>query len=106
MIYKHMTMMLIAAMSIGCPPSPTPPTPDADAGDTWDAGDDFDAEAVASTCANWCKRAAVLKCPSAQPTKKGATCVEVCTNVQTGPVHFNLKCKIAAKSCAAADACQ
>ena len=59
-----------------------------------------------STCAGWCSNAAALRCPSGKPTPLGATCVQVCTNVQTGPAKWNLKCRAAAKTCKAADACE
>lgn len=79
---------------------------------TADAGSDASDEAgVAAaplpvSCAGWCTHATALGCPSAKPTVKGGTCVQVCTNVQTGPAKWNLKCRVAAKTCAAAEACQ
>ncbi len=63
-------------------------------------------EASRATCAGWCSHAAALKCPSAKPTPKGAPCIEVCINVQSGPVKFNLKCRVTAPTCALADACE
>lgn len=61
--------------------------------------------AVVGGCTAWCLHAAALKCPAAKPTPKGATCAEVCTNAQSG-LKWDLKCRAAAKTCAAADACE
>ena len=57
------------------------------------------------TCADWCARAKALGCEAAKPTSKGSSCVDVCTNVQTGPKKWDLKCRTAAASCTMADAC-
>lgn len=64
------------------------------------------ADASIVTCADWCTHAADMKCPEARATPKGALCIEVCNNVQSGPAPFNLKCRTAAKTCAAADSCE
>lgn len=109
----YMKISILAALTAlvcaGCPSTPVPnppPGPDADAApDIPDIPGDADAASNA-TCSSWCKHAAALKCPSAAPTKAGATCVEVCTNVQSGPVKFNLRCRSTAKTCALADSCE
>lgn len=102
---KFKTTILSAmtiTLCVGCPPPPNPPPqPDGDAG----AVEDLDADVAPATCSNWCKRASVLNCSAARPTRGGATCVDVCNNVQTGPVKWNLRCRISAKTCAAADVC-
>jgi len=78
------------------PPAPTPPTPDA-----------ADSGGPSATCEAWCSHAADLKCEAAKPTAKGATCTVVCLNVQnSGVVVWNLRCRVAATSCALADECE
>lgn len=57
------------------------------------------------TCAAWCARASAMKCDAAKPTPKGGTCEAVCVNANAGPTKWDLKCRVAARSCAAADAC-
>lgn len=91
----------------GCPrpipgPQPIPDEqPDADSGPT-------DPDSRRSyTCADACQRASQLGCSAAEPTPKGASCLEVCVNVmQSGVVTFNLACKSKATSCPAYDRCQ
>lgn len=101
---KRLPKMFIYALmccACACPPVPVPPpSPDPDA-----SIDDPDA-AASSTCAAWCKHAAALHCDAAKPTRAGASCADVCVNVQTGPAKLNLRCRIAAKTCAAADVCE
>ncbi len=93
--------LLISLTTVACPtPGPVPPAPDADSGDD-------NADAAPATCANWCKHAAALKCLAAAPTAHGASCVTVCTNMQQSSVSsFNLRCRIAAKTCDLAEACE
>jgi hypothetical protein len=58
------------------------------------------------TCADVCKRLFDLGCPAAKPTPQGATCVDVCLNVQnSGVVSWDLKCRARATSCAIFDRC-
>lgn len=95
---KTFILCSLVAMLAGCPKDAVLPTPDADSGDA-DA-------AVAATCSNWCKHATSMTCAASAPTKAGASCVDVCTNVQTGSAPFNLRCRVSATSCAAADACE
>ncbi len=116
---------VLAFCLAACPrPSPVPPTPDADSGggdllpdagpivdaSDLDASGDPDADlldAASYTCSNWCAHAAKLGCPAAKPTPKGASCAVVCSNATTGgAITWNLRCRIGAKTCAAADACE
>lgn len=62
--------------------------------------------AASPSCATWCAHAKALGCPASLPTLKGASCVEVCSNVQKGPVPWDLRCRAEAKTCATADACE
>ncbi len=87
---------LVLASCPGCPPAPPPVTPDAS-----------DAAAAPGTCAAVCQNGRRLGCPFAQPTPQGASCEEVCSNVQgTGIATWDLGCRSAASSCAAIDACR
>ncbi len=73
------------------PPQPIPPTADSGA---------------EVTCADACRHLSSMMCPNAEPTKKGATCVEVCENVQSsGVMKMNLRCLVTSSSCKAADEC-
>lgn len=82
--------VLLLALAVACGPLPDPVEPPA-----------------VPTCATACARAAELGCPHAKPTPKGATCVEVCKNVQSsGFLRWDLRCRSIAASCAAADECE
>jgi len=60
-----------------------------------------------ATCEQVCKHMTALDCPSAQPTPNGASCVEVCENVQSsGMIEWNLDCRAAAATCESADECE
>ncbi len=59
-----------------------------------------------ATCAGWCKHAAELKCAAAKPTDAGSSCEAVCANANSASLKWNLKCRVTAKTCAAADACE
>lgn len=91
----------------GCPkpsPTPVPPVPPMPNPYVVDAGEP---PTVEYTCADMCSHLFDLKCPGAEPTASGATCLEVCQNVQSsGVVAFNLRCRVNARTCAAADACK
>lgn len=111
-IWGALALVACVATLTACPKEPLPPQPDADSGidsGVVDSGDgDVDAAAPA-TCANWCKHAKKLGCPSAKPTPQGSTCEEVCSFVQTSGIKaatWDLKCRIGARSCAAADNCE
>lgn len=95
--------MLYALLTLtGCPTrEPTPPSPERDGGvvNDVDAGPDG--------CKRWCAHAAELHCAAARDTPFGGKCVDVCTSIQNGGiVSFNLDCRIAADTCAAAELCE
>lgn len=76
--------------SVACRP-PKPPVPP-------------DPSAV--TCADVCERMSKLDCAAAKPTAEGASCLDVCRNVQdSGIVRWDLACMAHAASCDAVDAC-
>jgi len=96
------------------PVPPVPPGPDAaDAGGAGGSGgaggidaDTDAAQARQPTCADACARLSALHCSEAGTTTAGATCLDVCRNVQSsGVVAWNLSCLSKAKSCAAAEIC-
>lgn len=105
-------MLLIAVAAApwlsGCPArEPVPPTPVVDAGESPLPPPPEGGIRKAPTCAGWCDRAVELGCPAGKPTPNGSPCVAVCENVQrSGVVSWNLSCRVAATSCAAADACE
>jgi hypothetical protein len=97
----------------GCPkplPNPNPPTPDAvDATTPAPAPTPtVDASSNAGyTCTTVCTNLKNRKCPGANKTVKGSTCVDVCQNTQdSGIVSWDLKCRSTQTTCAAIDACQ
>jgi len=87
----------------GCPrptpgPSPVPPV-------TVDALTAPDARKT-YTCGDACAHLRALKCKMGNPTPRGATCEEVCDNVQgSGLASWNLGCIAAVKQCADVDSC-
>lgn len=88
-----LTVFLLTAAFTGCPGCPPPSPTSTDAG--------------SATCASVCAQAAALGCPAAKPTANGASCEEVCNNVQTsGILQWNLACRAHAASCAAMDSCE
>lgn len=59
-----------------------------------------------ATCESVCAHEAQLGCDAAKPTAHGASCVEICTNVElSGLARFDLPCMDAAPTCAAVDDC-
>jgi hypothetical protein len=57
-------------------------------------------------CPAACARLGVLSCEAGKPTPDGATCEQVCSNVQaSGLNRINTECIAAADSCAAAEEC-
>lgn len=59
-----------------------------------------------SPCAAACANLAAHDCPDAKPTPAGASCVEVCENVNaSGTIPYPSDCVSKAKSCGAAEAC-
>lgn len=94
-----LTFALLALILTGCPrPMPGPaPTPAQDTDP--DAGPEI-------TCADACERASKLGCAAAEPTPKGATCLDVCSNaMRSGIITFDLACKARAVDCAAFTRC-
>lgn len=92
------TLAILAALAlIGCPsPGPVPPP-----------GPETDAAGPNPTCVAYCAHVTELGCPQAKPTPKGATCTEVCENVQgSGYASLDLRCGFQAKSCAGVTACE
>ena len=87
-------------------PQPEPPSPwDSPADAALPAPEEVDA-AAHTPCYLACKQLEKLGCPEAKPTTGGATCTQVCTNVESsGVVSFNPSCVASAKNCAQAKAC-
>jgi hypothetical protein len=88
------------------PPQPEPPSP----WDNWPPPDPApapeDDAATHTPCYQACKQLAKLGCPEAQPTTGGATCTQVCQNVEdSGVVSMNPSCVARAESCSIAKAC-
>jgi len=76
----------------------TPPVP-ADGG----AGG---APPVVDTCERACGHLAELGCPEAEPTGDGASCVEVCRNVEdSGAVSLDPECVTQLARCEDVDGC-
>lgn len=74
----------------GCATVPTPPPP----------------PLGAPSCDTACERLEQLHCPSAKPTPAGASCVQVCTNIEdSGYVEYGVACVTNAESCDKADHC-
>lgn len=72
------------------PPTPNPPTPPGEA-----------------SCGAVCARAEGMGCEWAADTPKGTPCAEWCQDIQdNGILKWNLKCRAAAESCRAMDACE
>lgn len=82
-------LLALALLLAACPPTP-PPTP----------------PPGAATCQDLCLHLTRLNCEAAKPTAEGATCIEVCLNLQnSGIIARDLDCAVRAQSCAAVDAC-
>jgi hypothetical protein len=80
----------------GCHIAPAPVTPV-----------EPDPEQSAFDCASACARLRELGCPEAENTAGGATCEQVCDNVQSsGIVSWDLACRSRAPSCPAVDLCE
>lgn len=105
---KLLLLGWFVASFAGCPkPSPTPIPPPIPEPQVWDAGDEPIAPPIEYTCADLCKHMFDLHCMGAEPTPNGATCLDVCQNLQTsGVVVLDLKCRTKARTCAAIDACK
>ena len=91
--------LVIAA---GCLPRPGPiePAPVVDQKTEPEAG-------IEGTCAHACDRLRVLGCREAEPTPRGATCEDVCENIQSsGFIEWDLACRAAIQGCEAVDLCE
>lgn len=87
---KSIAIVLVALSFAGCVHVP-PPRP-------------IDGTA---TCEDVCVRGRQLGCSYANPTPRGATCVEVCVDVVAGgDFTLDLECRARAATCAAAEACE
>ena len=90
-------LVALAIVTPGCPLGPAPPPPPPP--DPTPYPD--------ASCASWCTHAAALHCDAAKTTPHGATCEDVCSNVQkSGVVAWDLKCRTSAKTCESADLCE
>lgn len=107
---KLLVLFFLVAGIAGCPkpsPTPIPPTPPYNPPNPYSSDSAVPDPARQYTCADVCKHGFDLNCPWAQPTPNGATCLDVCNNIQTsGVITWNLACKSTQPSCAAIDACK
>jgi hypothetical protein len=92
-LVRLLAALVLAAGLAGCPPKPPPPPekPGPAGGPGCDVG---------------CARLAELGCDAAKPTPQGASCIEVCQNVQaSGITSWDIPCMQRATSCPEADKC-
>lgn len=90
------TMLLSALLSTpwvgACTPKPPTPNP---------------TPSEPSPCEAYCAHLRALGCPQAAPTAKGATCEEICINIEnSGYVQSARECSMRAMSCAEIDVCE
>ena len=77
-------ILLLLGIAGNCQPDPSQPKP----------------PAPHEVCMSACERLGELGCPEAEPTKKGATCVQVCVETEsTGWTTMHPSCIAAAKTC-------
>lgn len=109
-----MKLFLLAGLAaLMCTPAPAPPpdpvpvpVPAPTASSSAPEPDPVPDASVAHNCANVCAHLTALKCADAAPTDGGATCADVCLNVQhSGTISYPFTCVLAAKTCAASDKC-
>jgi hypothetical protein len=82
---------LVVAFAIGCAPTPGPAPVDA---------------GLLDDCRRACQRLAELKCPEAEPTPDGGTCVDVCWNAESsGYVTMRPACVAEITACDQIDDC-
>jgi hypothetical protein len=80
----------------------TPPDPP----DPADGGAGGAPVVVLEPCERACLRLAELGCEEAQPTDDGASCVDVCRNVEdSGAVSLDPECVVQIAQCEDVDAC-
>lgn len=66
-----------------------------------------DPPAGEADCGAACARASALGCEAAEPTPEGASCEQVCREVQdSGIVRWDLECRASAQSCEETDRCE
>ena len=86
-------LFLLATAACSSPPKPRPPIVVVDAS----------APSCASVCDHWRS----LGCDESEDTPKGATCEDVCENVQnSGIINWNLGCRASVDSCDIIDSCE
>lgn len=92
--FFHATAMFMLLFGLqGCPPPHVPdPKPELDG-------------AAPATCEAVCAHWADLSCEEAKPTPAGASCVDVCDNLQQGNLKEDLECQVAVTSCDQIDGC-
>lgn len=56
-------------------------------------------------CAAACDRMELLGCDEAEPTPGGASCVQVCRNVENSPVTLNPACVVGIQTCEQIESC-
>ncbi len=99
---------VIACASCREKPVPPPPAPiDSGTGGSpaADASTDV-ASDVGDACERACQHLALLGCAEAEPTPGGASCVEVCRNVEeSGVVSLDLECVAQVVRCEDLDGC-
>jgi hypothetical protein len=100
-LFRPVALVFVFAMAsvLACPRPlpPAPPVPPADPSQDGGAGG----------CAQACARLRELGCAAARPTPRGASCVEVCGNVESsGQVSWGPSCVVRSNSCAEASECQ
>jgi hypothetical protein len=95
---NKLSLLLAAALLLGCPPPP--PCPNCPNPDFPDAGP------ARSACQRACEHFRELKCEEGEPTKDGATCETVCENMQTSNlISYDLDCAAKAPTCDYVDSC-
>lgn len=93
---KHLALAILLA-ACHQHQDPVTPTNDPDGG----------APEAAVSCAAYCSHAERLGCDQGKPTAKGATCTEVCSNLQTSSYSkLDLRCGYNAQTCQAMDVCE
>ena len=101
---KVETLIFVGTLGIiACchPHEPVTPTPGGDGGAPPDAA------SRNPTCALFCGHMRELGCVQGKPTPKGASCEEVCLNVQQSEfAKLDLRCGYDARTCEAATACE
>ncbi len=106
-------LLALATAAIGCeigpfpkpPPQPEPPSPWDSPADAAPPPEDLDA-AAHTPCYLACRQLTKLGCKEAEPTAAGATCTQVCANIESsGVVSMYPNCVAGAESCSIARAC-